>query len=148
MVDLHPNLITYFDKHEDRDFIYLAIEKCEGNLENLIELMKEIKSAPPGNTDWHNKTLGSLYKKDPSALNSPEFITSLMHQALLGVKFLHENGIVHRDIKPHNLLINKLKHVKLSDMGLSKQLSDDQVSYHTEMKGSLGWQPPEVLLSE
>jgi serine/threonine protein kinase len=82
MVDLHPNLITYYDKHEDRDFIYLAIEKCEGNLENLIELMKEIKSSPPGNTDWHFKILGSLYKKDPNFLNSPEFISNLMHQAL------------------------------------------------------------------
>jgi serine/threonine protein kinase len=71
-----------------------------------------------------------------------------MQQSLQGVKFLHDNGIVHRDIKPHNLLINKLKHVKLSDMGLSKQLSDDQISYHSEIKGSLGWQPPEVILSE
>ena len=79
MVDLHPNLITYYDKHEDRDFIYLAIEKCEGNLENLIELMKEIKSSPPGNTDWHVKTLGGLYKKDPDSLNSPEFISTLLH---------------------------------------------------------------------
>lgn len=35
-VDLHPNLITYFDKEEDNDFVYLAIEKCEGNLENLV----------------------------------------------------------------------------------------------------------------
>jgi serine/threonine protein kinase len=79
MVDLHPNLITYYDKHEDRDFIYLAIEKCEGNLENLIELMKEIKASPPGNTDWHMKTLGGLYKKDPDSLNSPEFISILLH---------------------------------------------------------------------
>ena len=82
MVDLHPNLITYYDKHEDKDFIYLAIEKCEGNLENLIELMKEIKESPPGNTDWQNKVLGVLYKKDLYLLNSPEFISSLMHQAL------------------------------------------------------------------
>ena len=82
MVDLHPNLITYYDKHEDRDFIYLAIEKCEGNLENLIELMKEIKSCPPGNTDWHIKTLGNLYQKDPNSLSSPEFISSLLQQSL------------------------------------------------------------------
>jgi len=120
MVDLHPNLITYYDKHEDHNFIYLAIEKCEGNLENLIELMKEISNSPPNCTDWQTKTLGQLYKKDPQLLKSPEFIAQMMHQSLLGVKFLHDNGIVHRDIKPHNLLINKLKHIKLSDMGLSK----------------------------
>lgn len=33
-------------------------------------------------------------------------------------------------------------------MGLSKQLQEDEVSYHTEMKGSLGWQPKEVIMSE
>jgi hypothetical protein len=44
--------------------------------------MKEIKESPPGNTDWQNKVLGVLYKKDHFLLNSPEFISSLMHQAL------------------------------------------------------------------
>jgi serine/threonine-protein kinase/endoribonuclease IRE1 len=41
-VDLHPNLITYYDKEEDKDFVYLAIEKCEGNLEHFVELMKAV----------------------------------------------------------------------------------------------------------
>jgi serine/threonine protein kinase len=47
---------------------------------------------------------------------------------------------VHRDIKPHNILINRLLKIKLSDMGLSKQLSNQMDSYHTEaVKGSVGW---------
>ena len=112
-------MITYYDKEEDRDFVYLAIEKCEGNLENLIDLMKAVKSSPTAK-DWHSFPLGSIYKHNPSQLNTPEFITQIMSQSLLGLKFLHENGIVHRDVKPHNILINKLKHIKLSDMGLSK----------------------------
>jgi serine/threonine-protein kinase/endoribonuclease IRE1 len=35
-VDLHPNLLTYFHQESDSNFIYLAIEKCEGDLEQLI----------------------------------------------------------------------------------------------------------------
>lgn len=74
MVDLHPNLITYYDKHEDKDFVYLAIEKCEGNLENLIDLMKIVKQSPSSG-EWQNTSLGKLYKKNPKVINSPEFVT-------------------------------------------------------------------------
>jgi len=44
-VDLHPNLITYYDHEQDKDFVYLALERCEGNLENLVELMKAFQSS-------------------------------------------------------------------------------------------------------
>lgn len=35
-VDLHPNLLTYFHQERDKNFIYLAVEKCEGDLEHFI----------------------------------------------------------------------------------------------------------------
>mmetsp|Transcript_32082 Transcript_32082/g.49056 ORF Transcript_32082/g.49056 Transcript_32082/m.49056 type:complete len:189 (-) Transcript_32082:447-1013(-) len=74
---------------------------------------------------------------------------ALMRQILDGVKFLHDNKIVHRDLKPQNILINRLMKVKISDMGLSKQLNTEMESYHTEaVKGSIGWQPSEVILNE
>ena len=64
----------------------------------------------------------------------------VISQILEGVRFLQENNIVHRDIKPTNILINRLMKIKLSDMGLSKQLGTEMESYHTEaVKGSVGW---------
>eukprot|EP00347_Sterkiella_histriomuscorum_P021552 403333575 len=145
-VDLHPNVITYYDKEEDKDFVYLAIEKCEGNLENLVELMKAVTLTEE--SEWKNLPLAQLYLACKNELHEPASMIQIMQQSLRGLKFLHDNNIVHRDIKPHNLLLNKLKCVKLSDMGLSKQLFEDQLSYHTEVKGSLGWQAPEVIHSE
>ena len=74
---------------------------------------------------------------------------NIMKQILEGVKFLHENNIVHRDIKPHNILMNRLLKIKLSDMGLSKQLETEMDSYHTDaVKGTVGWQPSEVILDK
>lgn len=82
-------------------------------------------------------------------LSSPKFMRVIISQILEGVRFLHENNIVHRDIKPTNILINRLMKIKLSDMGLSKQLGTEMESYHTEaVKGSVGWQPGEVILNE
>ena len=123
-VDLHPNLITYYDHEEDRDFVYLAIEKCEGNLENLVELLKVYRD-PIEKSKWTQLILSSIYCDDEDELTQPQTIVNMIQQSLRGLKFLHDNNIVHRDIKPHNILINKLKIVKLSDMGLSKQLHED-----------------------
>ncbi|CDW79003.1 serine threonine-protein kinase endoribonuclease ire2 [Stylonychia lemnae] len=145
-VDLHPNVITYYDNEYDKDFVYLAFEKCEGNLENLVELMKAITQTDQ--QEWKVLPLANIYQQNPDELKEPYTMIQIMLQSLKGLLFLHDNNIVHRDIKPHNILINKLKIVKLSDMGLSKQLHDNQISYHTEIKGSLGWQPPEVIHSE
>ena len=39
-VDLHNNLLTYYHQEQDSTFIYLAIEKCEGDLESLVKLMR------------------------------------------------------------------------------------------------------------
>lgn len=43
---MHANLIRYFDKEEDKDFVYLAIEQCEGNLEDYVELIKMARKNP------------------------------------------------------------------------------------------------------
>ena len=51
-------------------------------------------------------------------------------------------------MKPNNILISFDGKAKLSDMGLSKQLNDEQVSFETQMHGCMSWQPPEVLNGE
>ena len=48
-VDLHPNLLTYFHQESDQNFIYLAIEKCEGDLEAFLQLMNL-----PEDADWND----------------------------------------------------------------------------------------------
>lgn len=63
-VDLHPNLITYYHHEQDKDFVFLALEKCEGNLEHFIDLKKMIKKEP-NIVDWSFMPLGDLYMKHP-----------------------------------------------------------------------------------
>lgn len=102
--------------------MYLAIEKCEGNLDNLVQLMKVGKK---DKKLWETLPLSNVYLETPKKLYDPEEVRKIMWQTLNGLKFLHDNNIVHRDVKPQNILMNRLCDIKLSDMGLSKQLLDD-----------------------
>lgn len=76
-VDLHPNLINYYDTQVDKDFVFLAIEKCEGNLENLVELIKQVRSKAP--LEYIElSTLFKIYQKDLEKLTTPDFIKSVL----------------------------------------------------------------------
>ena len=76
-------------------------------------------------------------------------VIRLSYQILLGVDYLHQKGILHRDIKGANVLITKSGTAKLADFGCSKQLQDvNSVSLDKSLetlRGSIPWMAPEVI---
>ena len=52
----------------------------------------------------------------------PDFICKIIYQLLLSIKFCHKNEIVHRDVKPENLLVDKQGNLKLCDFGFARPL--------------------------
>ncbi|KAJ3199822.1 cyclin-dependent serine/threonine protein kinase [Clydaea vesicula] len=67
-----------------------------------------------------------------------------MKQLLIGVNFLHENRVLHRDLKPQNLLINKKLELKLADFGLARAFGIPVRSYSHEVV-TLWYRSPDVL---
>jgi len=124
--DEHSNVIRYFCMEEDRQFRYIALELCHSTVQEYVR-------------EPNNYTLTPI---------------QLLYQALSGLCYLHSLKIVHRDIKPQNVLISypnvhgEVK-AKISDFGMCKKLAIGRHSFSSRSGiGTEGWIAPEILESE
>ncbi|CAH2355005.1 hypothetical protein CLIB1423_20S01904 [[Candida] railenensis] len=75
-----------------------------------------------------------------------KLVTFITRQILLGLQYLHQNGILHRDLKADNLLLEVDGRCKISDFGISKKSSDIYVNNaEMSMQGTIFWMAPEVI---
>ena len=94
---LHPNIVTAYDAEQAGDLHFLVMEFVEGvSLDRLVEM------------------------KGPL---SPQLSANFIWQAAQGLKHAHEKGMIHRDIKPQNLMVSRGSDgpvIKILDFGLAK----------------------------
>jgi serine/threonine protein kinase len=69
----------------------------------------------------------------------------MIKQILCGLEFLHGKNILHRDLKPLNVLVDIAGRMRLADFGLSRVLNRDETTVHTFANGTKYWVPPEVI---
>lgn len=106
----HPNVVTAFDAEREGNLHFLVMEFVEGL--SLDRLVQQTGKLPV-----------------PQACR-------LMHQAALGLAHAHERGMVHRDIKPHNLMVSRKGHLKILDFGLARLASEHFVEPSGQDGGS------------
>ena len=113
----HPNIVNVFDVGEDRGLYYFVMELVVG-----ITLK-----------DYITKK-GKLSVKEA---------TSIAIQVSLGLEAAHNRGIVHRDVKPHNIIISTDGKVKLSDFGIAKAINSNTIT--ANVMGSVHYSSPEQV---
>jgi len=86
--------------------------------------------------------INSNYRDD---VYDEELIKTWIYDTANGLKFLHENNIVHRDIKSDNILIDKNGHCKIADFGCSIKLKNGQPDLFTKTEGNMYFFPPEFV---
>ncbi|KAF9270149.1 Pkinase-domain-containing protein [Marasmius fiardii PR-910] len=74
-----------------------------------------------------------------------ELTKHFTNQILLGLNYLHGRGIIHRDLKADNILVETAGVCKISDFGISKQADEAEGRAFTGMRGTVYWMAPEVL---
>jgi len=113
----HPNVVSVYDVGQDGDTHYIVMEYVEG------------------------KTLNELIRE--RAPLSPEEAVRIAVQICDALDHAHANGIIHRDIKPHNILISKGGWVKVTDFGIARAADASQLTHTGTVVGSVHYVSPE-----
>lgn len=90
---------------------------------------------------------GSLFELlKPGAVTDENVILIIAKEILIALEYLHSQGKIHRDLKSQNILLNQTGEVKLTDFGVSTQLSSNFSRRNTTV-GTPYWMAPEVILN-
>ena len=115
----HPNIVSIYDVVFDSDSHYLVMEYVEGcTLKQYLE------------------------QKGRLPINETLYI---MHQLMDALDHAHKHNVIHRDIKPHNILLDAHMNVKVTDFGIAVAISDITQTYTKDIMGSVHYMSPEQV---
>jgi len=123
--------------------------------ENIIELLDIITGKPTEKNkykgevylvfDYMNHDLSGLLERHVT-FSIPQ-VKYIIHSILNGLVYLHNNNIIHRDIKSSNILINSKGEIKIADFGLARSFNPyNKIQYFTNRVVTLWYRAPELLL--
>lgn len=118
----HHNIVNLLDVGQDRELRYLVMEYVRGR--TLKEVIRQ-KGALPANI---------------AAQIGIRILSALQHA--------HDNGIIHRDIKPQNILVHADGHIKVADFGISRVVGGNTISSKDSVMGSVHYFSPEQAKGE
>ncbi len=115
----HTNIITFLGSQQTTNKIFIFLEYADrGSIRQYYQKKGPLKELQASNCT---------------------------RQILLGLQYLHRNGIAHRDIKCANCLLTKQGVVKLADFGASKKFESESIV--SGLKGTPNWMAPEVIFN-
>ncbi|KAG8056633.1 hypothetical protein GUJ93_ZPchr0002g25211 [Zizania palustris] len=117
----HPNIVRYLGTVQEEDTVNILLEFVPGG--SIQSLLGKLGSFPEAVIKKYTK------------------------QILQGLEYLHNNAIIHRDIKGANILVDNKGCIKLADFGASKQVAKlATITAAKTMKGTPHWMAPEVIV--
>ncbi len=118
----HPNIVTIFDVGKSGDIAYIAMEFLQG------------------------RELRDILNEEP--LLPIDQVLDIVIQVALGLAYAHEHGIVHRDVKPSNIMVVRDGHVKITDFGIARMASASVRTQTGMVLGSPKYMSPEQVMDK
>ncbi|HUX89490.1 MAG TPA: serine/threonine-protein kinase [Gallionellaceae bacterium] len=118
----HPNIVTIYDVGKSGEIAYIAMEFLQGR--ELRDILNDGKRMPV------------------------EQVINVVAQVAQGLAYAHENGIVHRDVKPSNIMIVRDGHVKITDFGIARMASAAVRTQTGMVLGSPKYMSPEQVVGK
>jgi serine/threonine-protein kinase len=114
----HPNLVAIYDTHTDDEGVLIVMEHVDG------------------------ETLSEALKRGPL---EPERAIEVLRGLAGALDHAHEEGIVHRDVKPANVLLGSDGRVKLADLGIATAVEGTRITMSGTVLGTAAYMAPEAL---
>lgn len=118
----HPNIVTIYDVGKSGEVAYIAMEFLQGR--ELRDILNDGKRLPVGQT------------------------IDIVAQVAAGLAYAHEHGIVHRDVKPSNIMVVRDGHVKITDFGIARMASAAVRTQTGMVLGSPKYMSPEQVMGK
>jgi serine/threonine-protein kinase len=118
----HPNIVTIFDVGRSGDIAYIAMEFLQGR--ELRDILNDEKLLPV------------------------DQVLDIVAQVALGLAYAHEHGIIHRDVKPSNIMVLRDGHAKITDFGIARMASASVRTQTGMVLGSPKYMSPEQVMGK
>ena len=151
----HENIVPVFAVGEERGVHYYAMQLVEGR--SLAALISDLRASPgsgsskseafPGISPTGTTSPAAILSTERSAGSRRYFdwVANVGRQAALGLHHAHSVGIVHRDVKPANLLLDLQGLLLITDFGLAQMAGDAGLTQTGEWVGTLRYASPEQV---
>ena len=113
----HSNIVNIFDVGQENDIHYIVMEYIEGQTLQAI-----------------------ISEQAPLSVKKAVDIAQMICQ---GIHHAHERGIIHRDIKPHNILITAEGTIKVADFGIAQAVNKKTITFGGDIEGTVHYISPE-----
>ena len=118
----HPNIVTIYDVGKSGEVAYIAMEFLQGR--ELRDILNDGQTLPVRQ------------------------VLDIVIQVALGLAYAHEHGIVHRDVKPSNIMVIRDGHVKITDFGIARMESASVRTQTGMVLGSPKYMSPEQVMGK